>query len=105
MKAFVFIFAAAGCFGNGLALAQQTTTADLKPQSPFLRAALEKRANENPTYSTAIFMHRDPHEWLSEREAELDESSDRQHTLLAYAAKAAWRPARTKKRTIMPSTP
>ena len=65
------------------------TNPNRPPNSLSHRAQQAWVAKQNPTYSAAVFQHRDPRELLSEREAQLNGTSPVHHALLAYAAKAA----------------
>jgi hypothetical protein len=55
----------------------------------FKRQVLEALWPENPRYSTAVYRHRDPQQYLLEREAALNPSGPIPHVGLVQAAKAA----------------
>ena len=64
------------------------TQAGRPPLWPPNRLLIEKMAKENPTYSTAVFLHRDPHEYLAEKEGEIGKHAA-DGFVEAVAAKAA----------------
>ena len=74
MNTHILVVCVAACAGGNVAFAQN--------------------AVPNPTYSTAVFLHRDPQEFLAEQESKLHDAQARSLPALtiaplAYAAKAA----------------